>query len=101
MSIRNKATLREANAAIDHGDTEGFLSHCTDDVEWTTIGDRTLKGKDAVREWMATAYSEPPKYTVTEMIAEGDFVIALGNVWSKEPTAAVCAARAGCGTAVN
>jgi ketosteroid isomerase-like protein len=84
MSDRNKATLQMANAAIDHGDTEGFLSHCTDDLEWTSVGEMTLKGKEAVRHWMATAYAEPPKYTVTDLLAEGDVVIALGNIWLKD-----------------
>lgn len=84
MSERNKAILQKANAAIDRGDTEGFLSHCTDDIEWTTVGDKTLKGKEAVRRWMATAYAEPPKYTITNLIAEGDFVVALGDITIKD-----------------
>jgi hypothetical protein len=37
------------------------LSFCTDDTEWTFVGDKTLKGKEAVRQWMATTYIEPPK----------------------------------------
>lgn len=84
MSERNKAILQEANAAIDEGNTEGFLSYCTDDIEWRTVGDKTLRGKDAVRQWMATAYVEPPEYSVNNLIAEGDFVTALGNIAIKD-----------------
>jgi uncharacterized protein len=76
----NKAVLLSANAAIDRGDTEGFLSFCTDDIEWTAVGEMTLKGKHAVREWMTKAYVKPPKYTVENLIAEADDLVALGGI---------------------
>jgi len=84
MSERNKAILEEANAAIALGDHEGFLAFCTDDTEWTFVGDHTLKGKEAVRRWMETAYTEPPRFSVAHMIAEGDFVVAVGNIATKD-----------------
>lgn len=84
MSEKNKAILEEANAAIVKGDNEGFLAFCADDTEWTFIGDKTLKGKEAVRQWMATAYTEPPRFTVGDMIAEGDFVVAVGTIVTRD-----------------
>lgn len=84
MSERHKAVLLSANAAIDDGDTERFLSLCTDDLEWTAVGQMTLQGKQAVRQWMATAYREPPPYTVSDMIAEGDVIVALGEIVLKD-----------------
>lgn len=84
MSEKNKAILEEANAAIAEGNTEEFLSFCADDTEWTYVGDKTLKGKEAVRQYMATAYLEPPKFTVAYLIAEGDFVTALGDITMKD-----------------
>ncbi|OQP59033.1 nuclear transport factor 2 family protein [Niastella populi] len=84
MAENNKKILEMANAAITKGDNEGFLACCTDDTEWTFIGDKTLKGKDAVRRYMATAYKEPPKFMVANLIAEGDFVTALGNITMKD-----------------
>ncbi|KAM3093330.1 nuclear transport factor 2 family protein [Phormidesmis sp. 146-35] len=80
MLGKNKAILEEANAAIAEGSNEGFLSFCADDVEWIFVGDKTLKGKEAVRQWMATTYVEPPKFMVANLIAEGDFVTALGDI---------------------
>ena len=56
MKESNKAILERANAAITEGDNEGFLSYCTEDTEWVFIGDKVLQGKDAVRQYMATAY---------------------------------------------
>lgn len=80
MSEQNKATLEKANAAITQDDHEGFLSYCTDDTQWVFVGDRTLKGKEAVRQYMAEVYKEPPKFHVANLIAEGDFVTALGEI---------------------
>ena len=48
MSEKNKAILEEANAANAAGNYEGFLSFCADDTEWTFVGDKTLRGKEAV-----------------------------------------------------
>jgi uncharacterized protein len=84
MSEQNKAILAKGNAAISEGNNEGFLSCCTDDTEWTFVGDKTLKGKEAVRQYMVATYIEPPKFTVTNLIAEGDFVTALGDITLKD-----------------
>lgn len=80
MSANNKAVLESANAAVTSGDNEGFLSFCTDDTLWTFVGERTLRGKEAVRQWMTATYKQPPKLKVDHLIAEGDFVTALGEV---------------------
>lgn len=80
MSDTNKAILTKGNAAIAKGDYEGFLSLCTEDTEWTFVGDQVLKGKEAVRQWMARTYIKPPKVTVTNLIAEGDYLTATGDV---------------------
>jgi uncharacterized protein len=84
MSENNKAILEQGNAAIAEGNNEGLLLHCADDTEWTFVGDQTLKGKEAVRQYMAATYIEPPKFTVTNLIAEGDFVTALGDITLKD-----------------
>ncbi len=84
MSEKNKATLEEANAHVAEGNYEGFLSFCADDTQWTFVGDRTLQGKEAVRQYMATTYIEPPKFTVDNLIAEGEFLTVLGEITIKD-----------------
>jgi uncharacterized protein len=84
MSNENKAMLEKGNAAISAGNYEGFLALCADDTEWTFVGDKTLKGKEAVRQWMAATYVEPPKFTVHHFIAEGEFVTAVGEITMKD-----------------
>ncbi|OON62099.1 ketosteroid isomerase [Massilia sp. KIM] len=80
MSEQNKRVLQDANAAVSAGDNEGFLRHCTEDIVWTTVGGETLHGKEAVRRWMSESYREPPRFTVQHLVAEGDFVVALGSI---------------------
>ena len=84
MSEKNKAILEEANAAVAEGNYERFLSFCADDTQWTFVGDRTLEGKEAVRQYMATTYIEPPKFTVDNLIAEGEFLTVLGDITIKD-----------------
>lgn len=84
MNLSNKAILEKANAAVTEGDNEGFLSFCTEDTEWTFVGDKTLKGKEAVRQYMAKAYVEPPKFMVETLIAEGEYVTAIGKISMKD-----------------
>jgi ketosteroid isomerase-like protein len=80
MLDQNKATLEKANAAVKAGDNEGFLSYCVEDLVWTTVGQGSLRGKPAVREWIRDNYVKPPRFTVDEMIAQGDLVAALGTI---------------------
>jgi ketosteroid isomerase-like protein len=84
MSKGNKAVLEAANTAISEGNIEGFLSFCTEDLEWTTVGEETIEGKNAVRQWMKAAYVEPPSFTVTDLVAEDDLVTAIGEITVKD-----------------
>jgi uncharacterized protein len=86
INMNNKAILEQANAAVSKGDNEGFLAFCTDDTEWTFVGDQTLRGKEAVRQYMAKAYQEPPKFMVEHLIAEGEWLTVLGNISMKDDT---------------
>ncbi len=88
-SDQNKAILRRANAAVTNGDYDGFLAHCSDDVEWHFVGQQTLKGKQAVRQYIKSTYVEPPTFTITHLIAEDDFVTALGDIRIKDATGRV------------
>jgi ketosteroid isomerase-like protein len=79
-----KEILTRANAAIEAGDNERFLQFCTEDIEWEVVGDVVLRGKPAVREYMATEYAAPPRFTVTEMFSEGDLLTAMGELMADD-----------------
>jgi len=55
-----------------------------EDTQWHFIGDRTLSGKDMVRQWMAETYTEPPDFKVNHLISDGDWLSALGEITSKD-----------------
>jgi uncharacterized protein len=80
MSEENKSILKQANAAMAKGDIEGFLSYCAEDAEWTFVGDKTLRGKAAIREYIDETYAKPPNFDVSDMIAENDLVTAIGEI---------------------
>lgn len=80
----NKMILEKANQCIQNGDNEGFLAYCTENTEWTFVGDMILKGKDEVRKYMAETYLEPPKFSVENLIAEGNYVTAIGKISLKD-----------------
>jgi len=84
--MNNKEILQTANAALDANNHEGFLDHCTQDTTWNFIGDITLRGKQAVRDWMAHTYIEPPVNIVETLIAEGNFIVATGTIAVKDKT---------------
>ena len=84
MSKTHKEILMEGNEAIARGDFEGFLVHCTENTVWNFLGDKTLRGKEAVRRWMTEAYKEPPKFNVRQLIADGEFLAAVGEIRLKD-----------------
>lgn len=84
MSLNNKLILESANEAITRGDYEGFLAFCSDDTVWTFVGEQTLRGKEAVRQYMVKAYIEPPKFMVETLISEGEYLTAIGTISLKD-----------------
>lgn len=83
-AISNKEVVEKINAAFDRGDTNAFLTWCADDVVWTMVGDKTVRGKDGIRQFTASMPAEPPKFTVDGVVADGDFVTAFGDMTMKE-----------------
>ncbi len=80
MTDNKKAILKKANDAVAAGNYEEFLTYCTDDTKWTFIGDQVLNGKEEVRNWMLNEYIEPPKNDVKRLIAENEYLTALGII---------------------
>lgn len=83
MDLNHKSILENANAAINAGNLEGFLAFCTEDTEWTFVGEVTLRGKEQVRQYMSKSSQEPPDFKVDYMIEEGEFVTAVGSIRMK------------------
>jgi uncharacterized protein len=84
MSARHKAIVEAVNEAMRGMDIEGFLAYCADDFVWTIVGDAPIRGKDALRTMMADGPSEAPAFSVHSMVAEGDVVVAQGEMTMKD-----------------
>ena len=80
MTDTNKIILQKANEAVSKGDYEAFLQYCTDDTKWIFVGAQILNGKEAVRKWMFNEYIEPPQNDVENLIAENDYLTAIGKI---------------------
>lgn len=84
MAQRNKELISKVNTAFAEGNAEKFLAFCDENVKWTMVGESTIEGKDGIRKWMASMPKEPPQFTVDNVIADGDFVSAYGDMTMKE-----------------
>ena len=86
MSEKNKQIVEQVNAAFAEGKIENFLDLCAEDAEWKMVGEKSFKGKESIREFlssMETTGMEPPKFTIDELVAEGDTVIGYGDMTMK------------------
>jgi uncharacterized protein len=84
MSVSRKETVQRINEAFAENNLERVLSFCTDDLTWTMVGDTTVKGKDAIRKWMASMDPQPPKFSIQQTVAEGDVVVTRGDMLMAE-----------------
>src|SRR5215216_5711530 len=84
MSEKNIAIVKEINDSFTRNDTEGFLSHCSEDVSWTMAGDTEQKGKSTIRQWMKQMDGhEAPKFTVDGIFGDDTNVACHGQMTMK------------------
>ena len=84
MAVNRKEVIERINQAFAENNLEQVLSFCTDDFTWTMVGDTTVRGKDAIRKWMASMNPPQPQFTIDQTIAEGDAVISRGTMQMPE-----------------
>lgn len=85
MPNTNKEIVESLNAAFAENKPEVFLDACADDVTWQMAGDKTYRGKSAVKEFMDSMKDmEPPKFTVDNTFGDGDFVTSYGDMTMKD-----------------
>jgi ketosteroid isomerase-like protein len=81
VSQSKKDIVKKINDSFASGSSDGFLEFCTDDITWNMVGEPEVKGKQAVREFMASnGGMEPPKFTVDKIVAEGDSAVCWGDM---------------------
>ena len=81
MSQKNKELVEKINQAFSENKPEDFLSFCAEDVKWEMAGEGIHTGKQSIREFMSSMPgTEPPNFTVSGMVAEGDSVVCYGDM---------------------
>ena len=80
MAVNRKEIVQRINQGFAENNLEKVLSLCKDDLTWTMVGDTTVKGKDAIRKWMASMDPQPPQFTIQQTVAEGDLVVTRGDM---------------------
>lgn len=80
INMKNTSILVNANEHVRKGEYEAYLSYLTEDTKWVFVGERTLLGKEAVRQYIKDFYLSPPIFDMEKAIEEGDFVTATGNI---------------------
>jgi len=81
--MKNATILHKANEYVKKGNYENFLAYCTQGTKWFFVGERTLDGRDKVREYMEEFYLEPPVFTVENTIEDGSYVTVTGEITLK------------------
>ena len=84
MAVNRKELVQWINDAFAENNLEKVLSFCTEDFAWTMVGDTTVRGKDAIRKWIASMNPQPPQFTIRDTVAEGDVVITRGDMQMQE-----------------
>ena len=92
MNEFNKNVVKDVYAAFQRGNIPALLICLTEDVHWFSIGPPMLiptagtrYGRDQVEEYFATFESieEVESFTPLEFIAEGEKVVAIGEMRSR------------------
>lgn len=84
--LRHKASEKSGaffiliNQLVREGKYEEYLSYLTENSKWVFVGERTLLGKEAVRQYIKEFYLAPPIFDMERSIEEGNFVTATGNI---------------------
>ena len=87
MSGANKQLVRNAFEAMGRSDIRPLFDLMTDDFAWILEGktrfSRRFEGKDKVKrqllEPLFDAFATPYRFTIDDIIAEGDRVVVLGR----------------------
>lgn len=77
--------LEKINEAFAKNDINFILENVTEDIEWTAVGDFSIKGKEEFVEAMEKMASEEPfKLSIKNVITHGDSAAVDGVMHSPD-----------------
>jgi len=81
--MSNKKVVETYMNGYNTGDTAAILSCLAEDVIWEMVGYFNLKGKDQVDKEINSGWEGNPIITISQLIEEGNIVVAEGAVKCK------------------
>lgn len=84
MTTKEKL-LQKINEAFSNNEIDFIVENVTDDIEWTAVGDFTVKGKEQFVDAMKKMASDVPfKLEIKNIITHGDSAAADGVMQSPD-----------------
>ena len=84
MPTNNIEIVKKIDETFKNNDIDGFLSYCADDVKWWIVGEKTVTGKDAIKEFMRSNTGSVPEFKTVRLFGDGDFVHSEGEMQMKD-----------------
>ena len=79
--------IRNFNDAFSRNDLDFILDNMSDDIIWNFVGEKTMKGKDEVKEFMKPMSKvETLEMELLQIITHGWTAAANGRMKIKEPS---------------
>ena len=79
--------IRDFNEAFSRNDMDFILNNMSDDIAWEFVGEKTMEGKDAVKEFMKPMSSvETLEMQLFQIITHGRTAAVNGRMKIKEPS---------------
>ncbi len=85
MKTKNQELLEQFNKAFARNDTEFVVSHVSENIKWTIVGDFTVEGKEAFTEALKSMEAEEPlELKIDKIITHGKDASVNGVMKSKD-----------------
>ena len=82
---KKKQILRKLNEAFAESNIDFLIENVTDDIEWTAVGDFSVKGKEQFIKTMEKIKSDDPfKLEIENIITHGNSAAVNGKMTSSK-----------------
>lgn len=81
METKQKTFLKKLNEAFANSEVAFILDAVTEDIEWTIVGDKIIRGKEQfAKSLQEMASSQPMKLEIRHMITHGKEAVVEGSM---------------------
>lgn len=80
--MKNLDIFLEANQALANGNYDKFISYCTEDIKWESVGEETFYGKQELFRYVSSTY-QGLMFTTEKTIEAKNELVELGQITFK------------------